>query len=165
MQRSVITGKNERTNKQTKFKQLTTPNDPQSTAFMESLLCKALDTSFSQEATLDSPCSWTSSCFHTPQRRGSCQDHGNGWLSMLSVTGKHSPCQQDGWRGVQPRSGLCSCSALPGMDSPCSICLWGRQRLTAAVAGSALKMPDPACGLCPCHAGGVEGPSQGPVSV
>lgn len=36
MQRSVI-GKNE----QTKSKQLTTPKDPQTTAFMESLVCKA----------------------------------------------------------------------------------------------------------------------------
>lgn len=73
MQRSVI-GKNE----QRKSKQLTTPKDPQTPAFMESLLCKAakctpymaLDASFSQEATLDSSYSWTSSCFDTPQRRG-----------------------------------------------------------------------------------------------
>lgn len=48
---------------------------------MESLVCKAakctphmaLNTSFSLEATLDSPCSWTSICFDTPHRRVSCQ--------------------------------------------------------------------------------------------
>lgn len=43
-----------------------------------------------------------------------------GWLHSQSLG--NTPCQQHGWRGVQPKSALCSCSALPGMDSPCSIC-------------------------------------------
>lgn len=32
--------------------------------------------------------------------------------------------------------------STPGHDSPC-VCLWSRHRLAAAVAGSALQMPDP----------------------
>lgn len=158
-------------NNQTNSRQLTTPKDPQNTVFMESLVCKAarcsphmaLDASFSLEATLEfpmllnlkllwcttkkgvlpGPWEWLAGCTlsHWETPHASSMDGGECSLRVLCAAAQHSQA----WTALAP-------SAVRQAQTHCS----SGRRLSPADATSC------PCGLCPCHAGGVAGPSQDP---